>query len=55
MAVAKPGLLALLQDKLCLEGANQRERAAQLFDDCIAVLRQGTETETILQVSRCMP
>ena len=43
-------LLALLQEKLGLAGEEQRARAAGLFEDCVRLLKQSTETETILQV-----
>ena len=43
-------LLTLLQEKLGLEEQGQRARAATLFEDCARLLKQSTETETILQV-----
>jgi len=44
-------LLAQLQDKLGLS-KDECERAATLTDDCTRLLKQESETETILQV-RC--
>ncbi|KAI8472814.1 MAG: hypothetical protein J3K34DRAFT_502383 [Monoraphidium minutum] len=42
-------VLALLQDKLGLEGEADRRDAAKFYEDCSQLLRQGSETETILQ------
>jgi hypothetical protein len=45
----KDRMLGLLQAKLGLSGQDH-EKAGRAFEDCARLLRQGTETETILQV-----
>jgi hypothetical protein len=46
-------LLALFSQRLGLD-TDGRQRAEALFDEWLGALRQGSETETIVQVSGCI-